>query len=897
MPGPEDQGERLKTPPTKSERTTPYGSETTGGAPSPALGSVSQRYEILREVGRGGMGIVYRARDRETDEVVALKVIHPQIAADPAILERFKNEMKLARKITHKNVCRMYELLRFDDMVVIAMEHVEGDSLRRVLDGPAGVSLRRGLEWARQICDALAEAHGQGIIHRDLKPENILIDDQGQAKVMDFGIARSVESQATGTGGVIGTPAYMSPEQAEGKPLDARSDIYALGLMLYEMFTGRRTFEADTPAAVVHKHVYDTPPTPRSVEPLLPEFLEQAIVKCLEKKPEKRFQTVGEVRLALEGQAVPEMSPQGEPQPAPHLGIWGRRDWALLVLGVAGLLYFLAYRESVFPASKMQLEVDAISARRAAEEVAKQLGRPFPPGARSQMEVDTAEYQGTLFSGFDWNLKRESKHLLAVLQETEFPIRWRIAFGPSLAPFEGLLPGTGTGQYAVVDRKGRVQELSMRGFFESIPPVYQPASTEARREAAKRAAEHVCGPLPEQVMMTQTSGGERQAYYAASWTPTRRLFAPPVAEVSLMAERVVAVRCNLPRPTEEFPAIVGWLMQAISRLGLMFLLGGLIMYFGMGQCHRSPLLRKRMPLAFALGLMGVWLLGPVIDQVPNTGARGPQPSIYVWLVGGLALSGLILACMVTVEHYLARRLPAKIATYTLLWQGKLGHPAVGMAVVRGALLGLLLVGVETITVRLGVSAVGSSTKLVRSMGGFFAFAVLDPVALGQAIESFSPALFVLIAALFDSLMVGLILLGGFWLTELKSILNNQGKRIYQLSTVFGLGFVLAGGILATRLHLGQAMGPLFGFFCVPLMMAILLAVAFELYDVFTVAVGVGTAVLWTLNYPLLQIFAEVGNGAHWSLFVAWGALIAVGALLGFRTAAAGAWQRAQQGFE
>ncbi len=363
MPGLEDQGEGLKTPPTKSERTTPYGSEPTSGTPVPLAGSVNQRYEILREVGRGGMGIVYRARDRETGELVALKVIHPQIAADPAILERFKNELRLARKITHKNVCRMYELLRFDDVVVIAMEYVEGDSLRRVLDRASGVSTRRGLEWARQICEALREAHAQGIIHRDLKPENILIDDQGQVKVMDFCIARSLDTQATATGGAIGTPAYMSPEQAEGKPLDARSDIYALGLILYEMFTGRRVFEAETPAALAHKHVYETPPAPRSVEPLLPEFLEQAIVKCLEKKPGNRYKSAGEVARALSAPAPlkvvstdanaaeRELVEAAAPR---RLGSWERFDWALSALAMAGLLIVYSQFDKVYPFAAMR---------------------------------------------------------------------------------------------------------------------------------------------------------------------------------------------------------------------------------------------------------------------------------------------------------------------------------------------------------------------------------------------------------------------------------------------------------------------------------------------------------------------------------------------------------------
>ena len=187
MPGPEDKNELLKTPPGGEQHTTPLGSSdpaaTTNRTRSDTpLPSVSQRYEILGELGRGGMGIVYRARDRETGDLVALKVLKPEIAANPTVLERFKSELLLARKITHKNVCRTYELLRFDDMVVIAMEYVEGQSLRKVLEGVGGVSLRRSLDWAGQICDALREAHAQGVVHRDLKPENIVIGPKGEVR-------------------------------------------------------------------------------------------------------------------------------------------------------------------------------------------------------------------------------------------------------------------------------------------------------------------------------------------------------------------------------------------------------------------------------------------------------------------------------------------------------------------------------------------------------------------------------------------------------------------------------------------------------------------------------------------------------------------------------------------
>ena len=301
LPPKADADQALKTPP--EGRTEAYGStgHTTANLKALDLGlrSLQQRYDLLEELGQGGMGIVYRARDRETEEYVALKILRPEVAARADIIERFKAELRLARKITHKNVCRTYELLRFDDTTAIAMEYVEGQSLRKVLEGVGGVSLRRGLDWAGQICDALREAHAQGVVHRDLKPENIVIGPKGEVKVMDFGIARSIDTDATQTGTVIGTPAYMAPEQAEGKPIDQRADIYSLGLILYEMFTGRHAFSGDSGFALAYKQIHETPPPPHEVEPSLPANIPGAIVRATEKDPAKRFASVEELRAAL----------------------------------------------------------------------------------------------------------------------------------------------------------------------------------------------------------------------------------------------------------------------------------------------------------------------------------------------------------------------------------------------------------------------------------------------------------------------------------------------------------------------------------------------------------------------------------------------------------------------
>jgi Protein kinase domain len=272
---------------------------------SAALAALSQRYDILAEAGHGAMGNVYKARDRETGETVALKLLRPEIASDQVMIERFKNELLFARKITHKNVCRVFEFNRVGGIAYTSMEFVEGESLRAVLNRCGAFPARKGLDLALQICYGLKEAHAQGIVHRDLKPENVMIDSNGNVKIMDFGIARSMEALTRLTGSMIGTPAYMAPEQVAGKPVDYRTDIYSLGLMLYEMFTGSQAFHADTAVALALKQMRETPPLPHDVLPSIPAVIERAILKCLEKEPEKRYQSVGELASVLRSTGMP----------------------------------------------------------------------------------------------------------------------------------------------------------------------------------------------------------------------------------------------------------------------------------------------------------------------------------------------------------------------------------------------------------------------------------------------------------------------------------------------------------------------------------------------------------------------------------------------------------------
>ena len=279
--------------------------EATANLSPATLAALSQRYDILAEAGHGSMGNVYKARDRETGEVVALKLLKPEIASDQTMMERFKNELLFARKITHKNVCRVHEFNRIGGIAYTSMEFVEGESLRSVLNRFGGLPPRKAIDLVGQMCSGLKEAHAQGIVHRDLKPENVMIDAQGNVKIMDFGIARSMEVVTRLTGSMVGTPAYMAPEQVGGKPVDYRTDIYSLGLIMYEVFTGAQAFQADNAVAVALKQMREAPVPPHEIEPAVPVGIERAILKCLEKEPSKRFQSIGELESALRAPGAP----------------------------------------------------------------------------------------------------------------------------------------------------------------------------------------------------------------------------------------------------------------------------------------------------------------------------------------------------------------------------------------------------------------------------------------------------------------------------------------------------------------------------------------------------------------------------------------------------------------
>lgn len=254
------------------------------------------RYEVIEILGRGGMGKVYRVFDQKIKEIVALKVIKPEIGFNEKAIDRLKNELKFARKISHRNVCRMYDLGTEGMAHFITMEFVEGENLKAFITRAGRLTMGKALSIARQVCEGLAEAHRIGVVHRDLKPQNIMIDREGNSRIMDFGLSRFLEAEGiTESGVMLGTPEYISPEQIDMKEVDKRSDIYSLGIILYEMLTGKMPFMGETPLGIAMKHKSEKPKDVREINPQLSAELSRIVMKCLEKDREKRYQSVEEL--------------------------------------------------------------------------------------------------------------------------------------------------------------------------------------------------------------------------------------------------------------------------------------------------------------------------------------------------------------------------------------------------------------------------------------------------------------------------------------------------------------------------------------------------------------------------------------------------------------------------
>ncbi len=276
------------------------------------IGRTLGHYRIAARLGPGGMGEVYLAEDTKLNRKVALKILPAEVAGDPERRKRFEREAQAVAALNHPGIVTVHSVEEAEGVHFITMELVEGRTLSELIPKD-GLPLGRFFEVAVPLADAISAAHGRGITHRDLKPENVMVTDDGRIKVLDFGLAKLMEGAPAGgaasplpaatttePGRILGTVAYMSPEQAEGKPVDPRSDIFSLGVVLYVMATGRRPFDGDTPASILSSVIKDTPPSVTERKPALPRDLGRIVRRCLHKDPERRYQTAKDIRNELE---------------------------------------------------------------------------------------------------------------------------------------------------------------------------------------------------------------------------------------------------------------------------------------------------------------------------------------------------------------------------------------------------------------------------------------------------------------------------------------------------------------------------------------------------------------------------------------------------------------------
>ncbi len=280
------------------------------------VGTQLGKYQLRAEIGRGGMGTVYLGYDPMLDRKVAIKVLAPHLVWEPGFVERFLREARSAARLRHPNIVTIYDVGQQEDRYYIVMEYLAGQTLAQYIAQGGPFSSKHALPVLSQLADALDYAHRQGLIHRDVKPGNVIVAGDGRATLTDFGVARAVqETRLTATGSIVGTPQYMSPEQARGDPVDHRSDLYSLGVVAYEMLTGRTPFAATTPHAVLHKLIYEAPPPLRSLRPDLPPAVETVMARALSKEPDARYQTAREMIAALEGALTAPAGQQAELPP------------------------------------------------------------------------------------------------------------------------------------------------------------------------------------------------------------------------------------------------------------------------------------------------------------------------------------------------------------------------------------------------------------------------------------------------------------------------------------------------------------------------------------------------------------------------------------------------------
>jgi predicted Ser/Thr protein kinase len=662
------------------------------------------RYRIIALLGRGGMGEVYRADDLTLGQPVALKFLSEDANRDEALLERFRNEVRLARRVSHPNVCRVYDVGEVDGHTFFTMEYVDGEDLASLLRRIGRLPADKALEIARQLCAGLAAAHAKGVLHRDLKPANIMLDGRGQVVVTDFGLAGLVD-QIPGGDLRSGTPAYMAPEQLEGKEVNVKTDVYSLGLVLYEIFTGKRAFSVESLPELVRVRSESAPSKPSSLVKDLDPAVERVILRCLEPDPANRMSSALSVAAALPGGDPLAAALAAGETPSPQMVAAAGETTllapltAILCLAAAllglGLVTFLSITTS--GVGKLGLEQSPEVLTQKAKEIMSRLGYADKP-------VDSASdfsYDTDFLSYIEKNEKPHPRWD-EVLRGQPSPLKY--LYRQSSQYMVGtdwhdylLTPGVVTDDDPAPVLSGMINlALDPRGrltFFQAIPPQMEESVTHAAavdwnalfREAGLDAAQF----KPTEPVWTSLATSDTRAAWNGTWPGSSR---PLHIEAAAFRGKPVFFSLTGPwtrpeRMRPDPPTTAG------RRAGNMLLLGIILsVVAGAAMLARRNYVRGRgdrrgaSRLAYVVfaTLMTLWLCDGHI--VPTPVVLLP---FALAISTALFFSGLMWVLYLSLEPYVRRHWPQTLVSWSRLVMGQLRDPLVGRDVLFGVILGVV----------------------------------------------------------------------------------------------------------------------------------------------------------------------------------------------------------------
>ncbi len=697
---------------------------------------VASRYRIIALLGKGGMGEVYRADDLTLGQAVALKFLPDEAAGDESLLERFRNEVRIARRVSHPNVCRVYDVGDVDGQTFFTMEYVDGEDLASLLRRIGRLPPDKALDIARQLCAGLAAAHAKGVLHRDLKPANIMLDGRGQVVITDFGLA-GVADDIRGNEIRSGTPAYMAPEQLSGKEVTTSSDIYALGLVLYEVFTGKRAF-AESPAKVLHARGDRTPSRPSSVVKDLDPIVEKVILRCLETEPSSRPATALSVAAALPGGDPLAAALAAGETPSPQLvaasgetaGLRPRAAVACLaavLLGLA-LVVFLSIHYSGL--EKMGLDLTPEILTQKSREIIARLGyegRPTDSAFDLEYDGDFQDY----------------------VEKSDKPPKWDavIAARPSLLQYwyrqspdplvasdfrdQQLTPGIVTRTDPPTVRSGMINlELDPQGrltYFQAIPPQKQDDKASAGPPVAPfdwnllftAAGLDPSKFQPTQPIWTSLAESDARMAWTGTWPGTTRplrieaaafhgkpVFFSLIGDWTKLNRMTIAEKKSL---GEQISKIIGLLSLGSLLAGAIFLARR---NYRQGRGDRKGALRLA-SVIFALE-MALFLCRT------HFGSAGDAIGLLVIAVStGLFVSSVTWLLYLAVEPWVRRHWPQTIISWSRLLTGQVRDPLVGRDILFGVFLGVIWILIFQIRyipmMHMGASPGLSSTEIL--MGG------------------------------------------------------------------------------------------------------------------------------------------------------------------------------------